>query len=245
MKWFKGLLEKFRNYKSEHGYSCDICEKELFDYPKHRLCKDCENALFKNDGSRCPVCGRKTVAAGVCLTCKAHFPVFEKGFSPLVYDGTSASVVNRFKNGERYLCYLLAERMAEDFIRETGGVEPENAIVAAVPATDRSQRERGYNQAAELAKVFAEKTGLCYEPELLKKGRETKMQKKGTAKERAENVSGAFRVHQRTGCRGKTVVLVDDIMTTGSTGSECARVLKNAGADEVLFVAASSVREKR
>ena len=244
MKLLDDLLKKFRKYKSEHGFSCDVCNREIFDYPHHRLCKDCERGLPFNDTGSCPLCGRKTRSNGLCLNCKDTKPRFDKGFSPFCYEERGASIVNRFKNGERYLAYLLAEEMIKTL---SNGLEEElvNPVICFVPATEQSKKERGYNQAEELAEIFAEKTGIEYIPDLLQKTRETRAQKRMTAMERIENVSGAYRVHKRVECREKTVILIDDVMTTGSTGTECARILKNAGASKVIFVTAASLQERK
>ena len=79
---------------------------------------------------------------------------------------------------------------------------------------------------------------------MLLKSRETRQQKEMSKSERFENVRGAYRVHERAKCRGKTVVVFDDILTTGATGDECARILLAAGAKRVIIVTATSVAEK-
>ena len=121
--------------------------------------------------------------------------------------------------------------------------------------TAERKKERGYNQAAELAiAVYARLRSSGLEAELdtgvLCKRREASPQKQLGYVARAENVAGLFHVHKRSACKGRTVVLVDDIMTTGATGSECARVLKNAarllgaGAKTVYFLIAAALPEQ-
>ena len=80
---------------------------------------------------------------------------------------------------------------------------------------------------------------------VLEKRRETEAQKQKTAKERIENVKGAYHVHKRKACEGKTVLLIDDVLTTGATGSECAKLLLSAKAKRVLFIVAGARDEKR
>lgn len=239
-------MHKFRARFSERGYTCDLCGREVFEYPKARLCRDCEKKIPKNDKLCCPVCGRKTITDGVCLNCKASRPVFEKGLSPFVYDGLAASAINRLKNGQRYLAFLLAERMAETFLREIeDAANKDNAVIVCVPMTEKSKRKRGYNQAAELARIVSELSGIPFREDLLVKTKETSQQKKMTARERVENVAGAFRVHERKECRGKICVLVDDIMTTGATGNELSRLLYGAEARSVIFLTAASLSERK
>ena len=113
------------------------------------------------------------------------------------------------------------------------GKTPPPVVIAHLPRNKRSVLLHGFDQAAELAKALAEVTG--YERAvLLKRGRDTVEQKSLTAKERAENMKGAFRLHGDPA--GKTVLLVDDVVTTGAGISEAARLLYGAGASRVLAV---------
>ena len=114
-----------------------------------------------------------------------------------------------------------------------------------VPMMKYAVRERGYNQAEELAKELSALTGFLCRTDVLKKVRPTLPQKNLTSKERRENVRGAYRVKARVACREKVILLIDDVMTTSSTGSECARVLKNAGAKKVVFLTIAALEEKR
>lgn len=249
MKLFTSLKQKIRRYFANHGYTCDACGKEVFDYPQHRLCEGCEKSLPKNENRVCPKCGRQTLAEGVCLTCKSYPPAFTQGFSPFVYRGKAAELVNRLKNGQAYLGLYLGEQVAEYFLARHDAAEEEYVIIP-VPLTEKRMRERGYNQAAELAEAICtvlNERGVRAELglDILQKPRETAQQKHMSQAERMENVSGAYHVHKRTVCRGRTVLLVDDILTTGATGGECAKLLKNAGAKAVYFLTPTAVPENR
>ncbi len=237
-----------RDRFSENGFTCDGCGVEVFEYPHHRLCEKCEGLMRRNDGRRCPKCGRKTLAEGVCLSCKSHAPRFTRGVSPFVYRGETAALVNRFKNGNAPLAYYFAENMAEAFLREYK--DEKDLLVIPVPLTEEKERERGYNQAEELARVLCQRLtarGCSAEldTEVLQKPRERAQQKHMGFSSRMENVSGAYHVHKRTTCRGRTILLVDDIMTTGATGSECAKKLLSADAKEVIFLVAASLPEMK
>lgn len=240
-KW----LEKYRKYAANHGATCDVCAKEVFDYPNTRLCAACEKELVFT-GTRCPVCGRKTVTEGVCLACKSKRPIFQKGICALNYEGLSARTINRFKRGRRYLSYVLAERMADAFVKAlSGSFDRSNAMLVSVPLTEARQKRRGYNQAEELSRRLSELLSVEYVEDVLFKIREAEPQKNLTSEERAKNVEGVYRVHKRKECKGKTVVLVDDIMTTGTTGSAIASLLLYAGAKEVVFLVAAATAEKQ
>lgn len=239
-KW----LEKYRKHAAKTGATCDVCAKEVFDYPNTRICAVCEKELAFV-GTRCPVCGRKTVTEGVCLACKSKRPIFQKGICAMNYAELAARTINRFKRGRRWLSYVLAERMADVFVKELGGsFDRSNAMLVSVPLTEKRQRQRGYNQAEELARRLSELLSIEYVEDVLLKIRETEMQKNLTSEERVANVKGVYHVHKRKECKGKTVVLVDDVMTTGTTGNAIASLLLSAGAKEVVFLVAAATAEK-
>ena len=254
MKILQKIQQKLRRFSASRGFSCDGCGAELFDYPVHRLCARCEEKMRYNNGKTCEKCGRKTVADGVCLNCKSRLPRFDKGFSPFVYRGESAALINRLKNGRQTLAPYFAEHMAETllgacedmerFFGEEGGA----LYVIPVPTTAERERERGFNQAEVLADaltVCLQAKGVRAElrTDIMEKHRETAQQKHKGYRERMENVAGAYRVTRRKECKGITALLVDDIMTTGATGSECASRLLSAGAERVFFLTATSLPE--
>lgn len=256
MKWFERLKKRIRRHTGLHSFTCDGCGAELFDYPTHRLCDACEKVMRFNDGRTCEKCGRKTLAEGVCLSCKSRVPHFTKGISPFVYRGESAAFVNRIKAGTPTLAYYFAEKMANSLIEGVDGVESffgegEDALlVIPVPLTRERRRQRGYNQAELLAEWVCEVLsgqGIRVElrADVLEKKRETAQQKHMDYHSRMENVLGAYHIHNRKACRGRTVVLVDDVMTTGATGSECAARLLAAGAEKVIFLVGAALPEQK
>jgi predicted amidophosphoribosyltransferase len=251
-----------------NGYTCDVCGDEVFHYPIERLCPSCEEKLQRNNSNTCEKCGRKTFTEGVCLTCKASLPAFTRGFSPFVYIAHTAGYINRIKNGNRRLSCFFGEEMTKTLLRSypkmsefeapryATNVEnplqtPQNSLlIVPVPTTQNTRRKRGYNQAQDLAEQVAEslqKAGYVVEldVDVLQKRKETAQQKHMHYQERIENVAGAYHVHKRSVCKGRTVVLVDDIMTTGATGDACAKRLLGAGAKEVLFLVAAALAEPK
>ena len=160
--------------------------------------------------------------------------------SAFVYGGEAARLINRLKNGERFLSRFFGERMAE--VWKNSGLCAD--AIVPVPLTTEKERERGYNQSAELAKVLSEETGIKYR-NILVKLRETSPQKELSFRERAENVKGAYRAAEKKACRGLKLLLADDVTTTGATGCECAAALLAAGAQEVFFLTATSLPEKK
>lgn len=249
MNLLKKAAEKWRKADGMRGYVCDCCGAELFLYPQERICADCEKQLQRNNGRTCEKCGRKTVAEGVCMVCKSELPHFTKGISPFAYEKETPSLINRLKNGKRRLAWFLGEEMAKELLKVCPRFCERELLVLPVPTTKETERERGYNQAQALAETvtdYLRRQGVNAETDgdILQKRKETRQQKRLGFRERAENVSGAYHVHKRAECKDKTVLLIDDVMTTGATGNECASRLFGAGAKEVFFLVAASLPER-
>ncbi len=249
MNTIQAFLEKIRRKAGDRGYTCDGCGEEVFAYPSKRLCQECEEKLIYNAGYTCDKCGRATKTAGVCLDCKSVLPQFGKGASAFVYQGYVCSLINRLKNGDRYLSHFFGEKIAERYFQVFPNARLENVLLISVPLSQQKRKERGYNQAEEILKAFA----LClqtqgvqteYVEDVLQKLKETPSQKTLKRVERMKNLQGAFHVHKRTVCKGKIIVLIDDITTTGATGSECAKALLSAGAKEVRFLTCAALAER-
>ncbi len=231
------------------GYTCDACGEELFDYPVHRLCAACENKLSR-PVRPCERCGREKRADGICADCKGVAPTFVRGVSPFIYRSEAAMLVNRLKNGNAKLAAYLGEEMADALLSACPTLRTESLLLLPVPDTRESRRARGFNQTERLAESVCERLqseGVAATADftILEKKRETKPQKRMTRKERAENVKGAYGVKNRSLVRGKIAVLVDDVLTTGSTGNEIAERLYKAGAREVYFLVVAAVPERK
>ena len=167
--------------------------------------------------------------------------------SPFVYIGNTASVVVRIKNGNRRLSRFFGERMAEFF--DENALILGKVIILPVPMTEKRIKRRGYNQALDLAEVVHEELlRLGYDAELyadaLIKRREAPPQKRLSMRERRANMQGVYRLQRRSILKDRTVIIVDDIMTTGATGDVCAKLCKNAGAKRVYFLTSAAAPEQ-
>ncbi len=248
------IIEFFRAHDLKRGYTCDGCGDEIFDYPNKKLCDECESLLERNDKFWCDKCGRKSVTAGVCMLCKREVPKFTRGFSPFVYRGKAASLLNAMKRGAPRISAYFGEEIARDFYKKAQDKSlPVDVsgqwLLIAVPLTEKAKRKRGYNQAEELGKVVAfslNERGMsvtnCFDA--VEKTRETTAQKSSSMTERKKNIAGAFRLKKRKIFKDASVLIVDDIMTTGATGSEIAELILNAGAKRTLFLTAAARSEK-
>lgn len=229
----KDFLLAVRDSLFPQNITCDICGAEIFD--GGHFYKKCAPAVIFNDKTVCPVCGRKTARAEICIDCKAEAPLYKKGASALVYSDGGAALVLKFKNGAKYLKTYLSELMAEK-----AKTLPKCDAVTYVPITKRRKRTRGYNQGELLAAEVAERLNIPL-VHALKKKRDTDEQKSLSKSDRLKNLKGCFDYADRAAVKDKNILLVDDVLTTGATAEEVCRKLLSAGARAVYFVTAASV----
>ena len=204
------------------------------------VCAECFSKLLFVTEPFCHRCGRPVdkIAKewGFCPFCKAMKEVyFDEARSALIYDENSSPLILALKYADRT---ENAPLLAKWINLTSKGITAD--VVVPVPLFRNRLLQRRYNQAALLAKEVAEMKGLRYEP-LLKRNRNTGNQGNLSANERRRNVKGAFSVVKGCDVRGKTVMVVDDVMTTGATLNECAKTLKKAGAKKVIVLTLATV----
>ncbi|MDE5721779.1 MAG: ComF family protein [Clostridia bacterium] len=233
-KFFKAAAETFFPEK----FTCDICGIEIFE---GRLCKDCLKTVTFNDKAVCPVCGRKTVRPEICLECKADLPKFKKAVSPIVYEDGGVALVLKFKNGNGYLKEHFASLMASKLKDFPSSFD----CIVYVPMTKKAVNRRGYNQAKLLAESLSEKIGVPWLKDAVIKTADTPEQKTLTKKERIANLEGCFKVAKREEIKGKSVLIVDDVLTTGATCEAMAKRLLSAGAKKIYLATVASVEYKQ
>ncbi|MDE6441603.1 MAG: ComF family protein [Clostridia bacterium] len=215
------------------NFTCEICGAETFD---NHLCPRCQKEVTFNNGITCPVCGRKTQVTEICIECKHTPPLFEKAVSALVYEGACVALISKFKNG----CSYLKDYFAQLIAQKLSSLPPFDSIVY-VPMTDKAERKREYNQAQLLAESISEITGKPVIKNAVIKTKDTPEQKTLTQKERAENLRHCFKVEKPDEIKGKSLLLVDDILTTGATADAVCKRLYKAGAAHVYFATVASV----
>ena len=186
------------------------------------------------------ICGKCKNDLPVCGKVRGHGEFFSKCAAPLYYTGNVRRAMLAYKfNGKRAYAAGFAPLIAETVMEELSG---EYDIMTWAPISARRLRKRGYDQARLLAEQTAEILDVPV-MSTLKKVRHTKANSSLTGREsRAANVSSAYEVTDPEKVRGKRVLLVDDIVTTGATLSECARMLLMAGAEDVVCAAAAAAR---
>ena len=214
------------------NYTCVICGDDVFN--KYSICKHCIKALPYLTGKICLHCSDPLVSLGdYCKRCKGRTFFYDRAIAPFVYEGEIQKLVHSFKfSNKRYLCKSFAIFMADKFKAEKLYAD----IVVPVPLCDKRLKQRGYNQSKLLAIEFSKLTNVPLSPDVLKRIKETPNQTSLNFLERQTNLIGAFKVKNKKQVAGKSIVLIDDVFTTGATVTECAKMLKSAGASSVYVV---------
>jgi len=217
---------------------CGVCGEFIEEHKP--MCPDCEALLPMIDHPMCIVCGTPFLGGEdhLCGDCSKMRPPFDRARAAGAYSGSLRPAIIRFKfNHKTTLAKPLGKLMAETLLKEfdVGGIDS----IMPVPLHKKRLRWRGFNQALLLARELSALTGIWVDPHSLKRVRYTRPQTRLPLKERPENVKGAFNVSRETFVKDRSILLIDDVATTGSTLIECARVLKKAGAHRVEALTAA------
>ena len=184
----------------------------------------------------CSICGVPFISresenhpCGACLT---HRKYFTMARALGAYEGSLQEAIHRWKyEGKTYLTPFLAEWMTEGLNRYW---EPDSFhLLIPVPLHSQRLRERGFNQVLLLVKEISSRTGIPYRKTILQKKKPTIPQVTLSGPEREKRLRGAFHVIGGKELMGKSVLLVDDVYTTGATVNECSKMLRRGGAKRV------------
>lgn len=198
------------------------------------ICRRCHEDLIAINPPVCSFCGRSKADCG----CHQHQRHTQRCVAPFYYQGSAKKALMRLKfNNKIASAELLILGMTETIQREYKDVQFD--FIVPVPVSVKTKEKRGYNQSALLAKGLSKKLDLPWNETLLKLW-DTQPQRELPAYRRSGNVLGAFDIDGKVDINDKTVLLVDDINTTGSTLNECAKILKIHGANEVYAVTAAA-----
>lgn len=223
---------------------CVFCQEPVGVEFKVAVCPECQARLKWVESPLCPCCGRvfprREDGDHLCGPCQKEPPPFSRARAAVLYDeeGPSGTAIKSFKYRRRLdmlpvMQHWLKSPLCQELVAEAD-------LMVPVPLHPRRLRERGFNQALLLAQAFPE---ARVEREVLVRVRHTPPQTSlPTPRERRENVKGAFAVVRPEVVRGKKVLLVDDVFTTGATVKECARTLRRGGAREVSVLTVARVR---
>ncbi len=222
---------------------CMMCE--AYTDGRNGLCPDCWRETSFITGARCECCATPLPGVGQdlrCDTCLSFPMAWHHGAAAVVYSGVGRRLVMALKHGDRLdLAPALAGWMrgpARDLLHRA-------QIIAPVPLHRLRLLKRRFNQSAELARHLAQDRPAQFIPDLLLRTRKTPSQGGLTREQRFENQQGAFALNPRFDLRGKSVLLVDDVMTTGATLSACAEACyaRNAANVDIVVLARVEIHE--
>lgn len=235
------IFLKIRNMLKDLCFppSCYICG-EFTD--TIGLCANCWKNIKWIAEPKCEICSApfSIPTQKICGNCMKKTPHFDKTDSVFVYDNHSKKMILLFKNGDctfmapQFACWM--HRVAEKDLLAADMIIP-------VPISMRKRLKRKYNQAELLAMELSKLSGIIYEPRILIKKKNTRPQEGLSRISREKNLSGSFGINEKYAhmLSGKNIALVDDVMTTGSTANECAKVLKKHGVSHVTVLTIARV----
>jgi ComF family protein len=202
---------------------CFLCAASSGD---SLLCPPCTASLPRLTTERCPICALPTPGSSVCGACLKKAPHFDATLAVFRYEFPVDSLVQALKYAHRLAAAgFLGEALAQ------GSPAARPDLILPVPLSAERLAQRGFNQALEIARPLARTLGVPLETRHIHRRRDTSPQASLPWKERAKNIRHAFECD--IDLTGKTVLLVDDVMTTGATLNELARTLKAHGATRV------------
>ena len=226
---------------------CRICGLPLLNISRLPVCPDCLTQIRSTLGKVCSVCGERVLSSFAvsdddglirCPVCRRVERPFGRAVAYGSYDAGLRELVHLLKyNGVRPAANVLGRMLADAIEALEPAFEQAHVVVIPVPLFKVRRRQRGFNQAELIARAALKARGvgdrLELRADILSRIRDTHSQIGLTSHQRRENLRGAFAVTRAAEVTGREVLLVDDVYTTGTTVTECARVLRRAGAARV------------
>ena len=200
----------------------------------HSFCPDCWKRIEFLGSGGCVTCGLPLQAtdAEQCAVCLAQPPRINRTRAAVAYDEVSRGLALRLKYGRKIAIAKTMARYMAPLIEAHG----DSALLVPVPLHRGRLWQRGFNQSAIVARELSRRTGLQTNVFVLKRVKRTPPLKGMSLQQRRRAVAGAFKVGDRSVVDGRTIILVDDVLTTGSTANACARELRRAGAARVDLI---------
>lgn len=223
--------------------TCWVCSQFLAE-GQAGFCDSCRGALTQEPHPTCPRCassvGPFVDLQGGCTRCRNESFAFDQSLRMGPYEGLLRDVVLRLKHAHgEGLAEMVGKLWVEHLGDKLRGFKAD--VIIPMPLHWRKHLGRGYNQSQAMARSLAAGLGIPCKPRWLRRIRYTQPQAHMTAAERRENVRGAFRARTGLSLQGKTVLLVDDVMTTGNTANEAARALKPARPARIIVAVLARV----
>ncbi len=227
---------------------CIGCGVSLHNDTDPYLCGDCKRGITYIRDPRCARCGvglgpYGQVSEGGCIHCRSLRLRFDGVFSAVIFQGAVKELIHHYKyQNKEFLISPLMDVLLKAMQDCTPFPQRPHWLIP-VPLHWRKKMQRGFNQSELLAQHLSRHLGVDVLSNSLYRIKNTQSQISLSATQREENVKGAFHVKRPAKVKGKTIILVDDVLTTGLTASECARALKSAGAEKVYVLSVARAIE--
>ena len=228
----KNIATKFHTALFPSDICCIFCNQDLKIESDLPICDDCFKTLPFNNQTICLKCGKpkSTSNCQVCLYTKHYF---DKARAPFIYDDKISSIIYKLKFGDgKYLAKPLAKLMYYEFIKSNFEVD----ALIAVPIHEKTMKKRHFNQAHELLLNLNTHLNLPDLSTCLKKVAYTKEQARLEYNEREHNLDNAFKVIDKDKLKAKSILLIDDVFTTGSTCNTISKLLLKNGVKKVYVL---------
>lgn len=219
---------------------CCICQQPGMYSTRQPWCPSCDDKLIELQHVHmiCDRCGKylaEDCGSSLCKDCKNRTPPFELSRAVGPYEEPYRIAIKVLKfMGRKHLAYRMGKMMAE-VVKNEPRFWPINMIIP-VPSTRASIKQRGFNQTEVLGCQISKELKIKMYCNLLVRVKETPSQRECSREEREKNLLQAFAVKNADCIKGKNILLVDDVFTTGSTSRECARTLLDHGAGKVKVI---------
>lgn len=219
---------------------CRLCDAPLLNISRLPVCRECLAAVRPISAETCGICGEALPGLShsgegqTCSACQDLRPHFAKATAFGAYDGELRELIHLLKYEQVLPAAGVLGEMLADGIRKLEITGP--VLMVAVPLHSSKRRQRRFNQAELIARAALKTLGsndFELATRVLVRVKPTVSQIGLTRPQRRENMRGAFQVVHPNKLKGSSILLVDDVLTTGTTASECARVLRKAGAEQV------------
>lgn len=228
----KSTLTKIHTAMFPTDICCIFCNKDLEFESDLPICDNCFKSLPLNNKTICLKCGKPRFSS-VCLTCLYTKHEFEKARAPFIYEGIIIGIIHKFKFGDgKYLAKPLAKFMYNEFIQSDFKVD----AILAVPIHKDTMKKRHFNQAHELLLHLNTYLNLTDISNCIIKQNHTKEQARLSFNDREHNLDNAFKIIDKSKLKDKSILLIDDIFTTGNTCNTISKLLIKHGAKKVYVL---------
>lgn len=232
------LLDIIKGILFPPNIKCIVCGGELYFNNKYGLCEKCN---LDYNTKYCKTCGRHVGSMTTyCIECTNRSHDFDIARAPFVYEGVIRKLIYRLKYGHgAYLAENMAEFMYDTFLENFEEID----YITYVPMPEEREEQRGYNQAKEIAMAFYALSSIPVIPALVRTKYTKNLARMGR-QERQESIADSIKLNEEVKIKGKKILLIDDVFTSGATTNECSKVLKKGKATFVYVLTFATSTDK-